>query len=73
MRVQGGVRPLSLHSGLVSRDMKKKGKKDRDKKAAAAVCPVVHVSSEEPVGYCPENECEDMATSDKIKAYAFSV
>ena len=55
--------------------MKKKGKKDRDKKdaAAAAVCPVVHVSSEEPVGYCPENECEDMATSDKIKAYAFSV
>ena len=51
--------------------MKKKGKKDRDKKAAAAatVCPVVHVSSEEPVGYCPENECEDVATSDEVIAH----
>ena len=56
--------------------MKKKGKKDRDKKAAsaaAAVCPVVHVSSEEPVGYCPENECEDVATSDEGKAHDVSV
>ena len=54
--------------------MKKKGKRDRDKKAAAAaVCPVVHVSSEEPVGYCPENECEDVATSDKAIAHDDSV
>ena len=54
--------------------MKKKGRKDRDKKAtAAAVCPVVHVSSEEPVGYCPENECEDVATSDKVKAHDVSI
>ena len=51
--------------------MKKKGKKDRDKKAApAAVCPVAHVSPEEPVGYCPaENECEDVATSDEVIAH----